>query len=284
MQGLLTSTVWMDPWIMGKLNDTILLERGIINPLGPSKPGILNRFTVVLSNENIKQWMIHVHFRDHFPNSQIKTYGIEMLQTKVLSPAPQLYVYEVEPTEVVYLNQEKDPCKDQAENIKNDIWSCLESHFASKLNCSLPWQSAKNDRKLPVCSHPHEFMQYMETHEGILDFETDDITQTANCMPSCRRVEYSVKLFNKLPGLDPEVYQYLGVDNQFKNALQLDFFFGKDRFSKREQYYAYDMQNLVADFGGYLGLLLGYSLLALYDSMAHLLTKLSNMWKKNKSA
>ena len=178
MKRLLTPTVWMDLKLMGKRKDTILLERGIINPLGPSKPGILNRFTLVLSNENIKTWMIHVHFRDHFPNSQIKTYGIEILQVK---PAPKLYMYEVEPTEVVYLNQEGDPCNEQ-ENVKKDTWSCLESHFASKMNCSLPWQSDKNDRKLSVCSHPHEFMQYMETHEGILDFETDDITQTANSL------------------------------------------------------------------------------------------------------
>ena len=280
MQGLLTPTVWMDAKLMGKRNDTVLIERGIINPLGPSKPGILNRFTLVLSNENIKHWMIHVHFPGHFPNSQIKTYGIEILQVKALSASPQRYIYELEPTEVVYLNQERDPCSEQ-ENVKKDIWSCLESHFASKMNCSLPWQSDKNDRKLPVCSSPHEFMQYMETHEGILDFETDDITQTAKCIPSCKRVEYSVKLFNDIPGLDQEVYKYLGVDNQFKNALQLDFFFGKDRFNKREQYYAYDKQNLVADFGGYLGLLLGYSLLTLYDSMVDLLTKVSNLWKKN---
>ena len=268
---------------MGKKNDTILLERGIINPLGPSKPGLFNRLTIVLSNKNIRRWMIHVHYRDHFTSSQIKTYGNEILQVKVLSPASQLYVYEVKPTEVVYLNQEQDPC-DEQENVKKDIWSCLESHFASNMNCSLPWQSDRNERKLPVCSNPHEFMQYIESHEELLDFETDNITQTANCIPSCKRVEYSVKQFSNLPGLDPEVYQYLGVDNQFQNALQLDFFFGKDRFSRREQYYAYDKQNLVADFGGYLGLLLGYSLLTLYDSMADILTKVSNLWKKNKSA
>ena len=190
-------------------------------------------------------------------------------------------MYEVEPTEVLYLNQEKEPCNEQ-ENVKKDIWSCLESHFASKMNCSLPWQSDKNERKLPMCSHPHDFMQYMESHGDLLDFETNDITQTANCIPSCKRVEYSVKMFNKLPGLDPEVYQYLGVDNQLKNALQLDFFFGKDRFSKREQYYAYDKQNLVADFGGYLGLLLGYSFLTAYDSIVNLLEKILNLRKNDK--
>ena len=271
----------MDAKIMGKLNDTILLERGIINPLGPSKPGILNRFLIVLSNKNIKAWTIYFHYRGHFTNSQLKIYGIEILQVKVLSPASQLYVYEVEPTEVVYLNQEKDPC-DEHKNVKKDIWSCLESHLASNMNCSLPWQSDKGEGKLPVCSNPYEFMQYMESHEDLLDFETDDITQTANCIPSCKRVEYSVKLFNHLPGLDPEVYKYLGVDNRIENALQFYFFFGKDRFNKREQYYAYDEQNLVADFGGYLGLLLGYSLLTAYDSIVTLLKNILDWWKKNK--
>ena len=37
------------------------------------------------------------------------------------------------------------------------------------------------------------------------------------------------------------------------------------RYFVNEQYYTYDSKSLVADFGGYLGLLLGSSLLTFYD-------------------
>ena len=47
--------------------------------------------------------------------------------------------------------------------------------------------------------------------------------------------------------------------------LQVQFFFSSNTFQKTSQYLAYDIQNLIAEFGGYLGLLLGYSLLDFYD-------------------
>ena len=37
----------------------------------------------------------------------------------------------------------------------------------------------------------------------------------------------------------------------------------------KEEYYTYDISNLIADFGGFLGLLLGYSILGLYDTTVH---------------
>jgi hypothetical protein len=37
-----------------------------------------------------------------------------------------------------------------------------------------------------------------------------------------------------------------------------------------EEHYVYDGNNLVADVGGYLGLLLGASVMSLYDALVHL--------------
>ena len=42
----------------------------------------------------------------------------------------------------------------------------------------------------------------------------------------------------------------------------------------REHVYAYDFWNLISDFGGYLGLLLGYSLLAFYDTSVVMVRKI----------
>ena len=45
-------------------------------------------------------------------------------------------------------------------------------------------------------------------------------------------------------------------------------------YSIAPQFYIYDTPNLIADFGGYLGLLLGYSLLGFYDTLMDLCEKL----------
>ena len=45
-------------------------------------------------------------------------------------------------------------------------------------------------------------------------------------------------------------------------VLKITLFF---RYTEYEQYLTYDYRSFVADFGGYLGLLLGSSLLTFYD-------------------
>ena len=44
-------------------------------------------------------------------------------------------------------------------------------------------------------------------------------------------------------------------------------FFAKDKYPMKKQFYIYTKSNLVADFGGYLGLLLGYSVLGFFNSL-----------------
>ena len=283
MHGLLTPSVWADNRVLQKQGDTILLERGIINPLGPSKPGVLNRLTLVLSTLNIEAWGIYIHYRNHFTSSQLKTYGSEILQVSIRNEDSFRSSYEVEPSEVVFLDQENSPCVNPEDNVNVNIWPCLEDYFASNINCTLPWLSEKSGSKLPVCTNHLGYRQYIGSFTDIIGFETDNFTQTAKCIPSCKRAEYSVKLFTESPGLEPKVYNYLGVDNGFQNAWQVEFFFGKDRFTKREQYYTYDYQNLWADFGGYLGLLLGYSLLGFYDTLTEYLQIVFNKCNKRKA-
>lgn len=42
-------------------------------------------------------------------------------------------------------------------------------------------------------------------------------------------------------------------------------FYPNTNFKVREQYYTYDWIDLFSDFGGYMGLLLGASMLSFYD-------------------
>ena len=48
----------------------------------------------------------------------------------------------------------------------------------------------------------------------------------------------------------------------------------------KDEYYTYDISNLIADFGGFLGLLLGYSILGLYDTTIQILKRLRVKWMK----
>ena len=57
-------------------------------------------------------------------------------------------------------------------------------------------------------------------------------------------------------------------------------YFGKDEFPVKEQFFIYGTANLIADFGGYLGLLLGYSLFGCYDTLVDLMEYMVKFGKR----
>ena len=109
---------------------------------------------------------------------------------------------------------------------------------------------------------PAEYDLYWAYSLASLEHNTDYIENVAKCMPGCKRVEYTAKLFNTAP------------EPALTDQWELSIFFAKDKFPVKEQFYIYDTPNLIADFGGYLGLLLGYSLLGFYDTLMDLCEKL----------
>ena len=69
-----------------------------------------------------------------------------------------------------------------------------------------------------------------------------------------------------LSGMWPQ----LGID------LMFVAYFSKAEFVMEDEVLLYDYNNLVADIGGFLGLLLGVSCLAVYDMMAKLFRSIFN--------
>ena len=76
---------------------------------------------------------------------------------------------------------------------------------------------------------------------------------------SCQRYEYStIKLGEtEIPNSDQDSSMTILVQLYLPSAM----------YDERKQYLIYDITNFTADFGGYLGLLLGSSLLSLYDTV-----------------
>ena len=50
-----------------------------------------------------------------------------------------------------------------------------------------------------------------------------------------------------------------------RDRMALEWEFMNSDYIVRHEYLTYDMNSLIADVGGYLGLLLGYSLLSIYE-------------------
>ena len=246
-----------------------LMECARYNPLGPSKPGILSGMEIKLSTKGILTWNINVHYLDHFTHGILMTFGTVFIEPDILRMAGFASFYEITPTEFEYLDTEEDPCiKQDEKDRKVNLWKCLEqNHIASKLNCTLPWLS---DDKKSLCMKPEEYNSYHTLYYEVMDFDTDKVNKIGKCTPKCLRDEYSIRHFQT-------------YETGTQDSWTLTLFFAKDRFHLRQQYYTYDFQQFLADFGGYLGLLLGTSIMGFYDTLMELLQKLiGNSKKKSK--
>ena len=215
---------------------------------------VLSQLTIRLSTKNILDWIIYLHDPHHFTMSQVMLYGKEMINVQSSVVSGTVSQYQVEPIGVNHINQEDEPCISDEDKV-TDLWDCITDHMYSKMNCTLPWASKAVDKDIQLCSSPEEYdLYYAEIKRGRYR-DSQYIEKVAKCTPGCKRVEYSAKLGRNAQDQAP-------IDE-----WKLRIYYAKDKFPSREQFYIYSTANLIADFGGYLGLLLGYSLLGFYDSM-----------------
>jgi hypothetical protein len=95
--------------------------------------------------------------------------------------------------------------------------------------------------------------KHMTTHASLEATGEQQVFNMTGCMPSCYRKEFKSKIL-----VDDEI-------PSDKDEIRLYLWYGSTKFERKTQYLTYDLSNFVADFGGYLGLLLGHSLLSFYD-------------------
>ena len=225
------------------------------------------QLNIELSTRHIQFVRLDVHYLNHHTNGQLAIYGNELL---TLIPPDETGIdvtYDVTPTEINFLYQDDERCiteeeQEKHENGQVDMHKCLEEYMDSKMDCTLPWlaENGALDHG-SMCQYPEEYDTYVKLYSEVMNFDSGSISSVANCTPSCKRTGYSMK----------HVMTYEKKwENKWQNSTTIHFYFGKDRFTVKRQYYTYDFQNFLADFGGYLGLLLGYSILGFYDTLVKL--------------
>ena len=219
-----------------------------------------------MSKVNITEWTVFIHDHENLvAQSLSRIYGNDILSLDVHRLPGNSYQYEISPTETTYISQEDKPCISATEMDEERVYHCLESYKYSLLNCTLPWRYKKSDGLLPLCSHPREYDIY--TSLASFDREFKDpytIENVAKCRPTCTRYAYTTKLFQ----------QEKHDDLEHENSFLLRFYYNQWEVPIREHVYAYDWLNLVADFGGWLGILLGYSILGFYDTFEFIVVNL----------
>ena len=139
------------------------------------------------------------------------------------------------------------------EDNSNKQAECLNEYYALKLNCTLPWIASKRPQNRAKCQGRKKFTEFRNLSMSIGNSRDIGELEKKGClMPNCKQrtwqIQYGQK--NKPHG-------------QNNTELQLSF----PHSSKvliRNEINLYTVSSFFADFGGYMGLLLGESLISYF--------------------
>ena len=167
--------------------------------------------------------------------------------------------YEIKKKDVTYLNDKKTPC--QPEPRTEEINTCIQHHIEKKMACQLPWHNESTI--YPRCTRPEQYDKFISLYNDITGKQEAQIAEITGCLPSCQREEFEMKLINRM--IEPLV--------DGKRQISGYFYYPTRRYKEKYHFYAYTIGDFLADMGGYVGLLLGYSALTCYDSFIYLCKK-----------
>lgn len=202
---------------------------------------------------------ILVHDKGH-QISSMYTFGNDYAFTTFPDNASLVNLFEIQMEDVTYLKDKRTPC--QSEPRTEDMNTCIQHYLERTMKCQLPWHNEST--VLPRCTKPEQYDEFIKSYNKITRMKEASIAEITSCLPSCERREFQMKLITSktIPLTDGQRH------------ITGYFYYPNGRYTEKHHYYTYKTGDLFADIGGYLGLLLGYSILSCYDAFRYLCKKM----------
>ncbi len=98
--------------------------------------------------------------------------------------------------------------------------------------------------------------RFVSFSERVSKMGEGELASASGCVPACERAEY---------GATSMWSSVIDIPGWPKNATALQFYYTGSGYVERQEYLVYNYSSLFADFGSYLGMLMGAWLLSLYE-------------------
>ncbi len=148
---------------------------------------------------------------------------------------------------------------------------CLDDYIESQLNCSLPWRREMNETdNVGLCDQPWQLELYLNLSKELMVQGENKLASTTGCETSCVRDNFVSSMVSSSESRATD-------SSVTKSTLELRWEYDQADFPVKKQYLTYDGNDFIADFGGYLGLLLGHSLLTFYDGIVACIERASKL-------
>ena len=143
---------------------------------------------------------------------------------------------------------------------EDSVGKCIVKRVEEKHNCTTYQLFANKNRD--ICERIPDVKSRIMLKK-LSSLSTGDIYDLYGCLPHCEHDEIHVKRIGS------PFYEYKGSNPRFTLELQ----FEDGSYHTTEEYIIYDTDSFIADIGGYLGLLLGHSILSIYSTLVGMLDK-----------
>ena len=135
------------------------------------------------------------------------------------------------------------------EDNQNHFMHCVENYYSKRLGCLLPWsiRESQNDRAGNVCKGKDKFREYQNISMNIQSpEETKELIKEGCFIPNCLQRSWEMKK-----------EKYTGYKTGFTFQM-----YENPKVLLRREVKLYTLLNFFGEVGGYLGLLLGESLVS----------------------
>ena len=153
------------------------------------------------------------------------------------------------------------------DGVGEPVGRCLVRKLEETFNCTTHQLTANKSKEF--CQG--QIGEFNVAKEDYYKTSGVDLVNKTGCLPSCNRYETSLED-------TPDIRTWPAPDYR---TITLVFTYEDGSYNLHEEYIVYDTSNFIADVGGYLGLLMGHSLLSIYYLSTDWMSKVK-IWRYEK--
>jgi hypothetical protein len=142
-------------------------------------------------------------------------------------------------------------------------------YLLDELQCKFLWQTFNTG--LPTCTKSSQYEKLLNMMRDLEVMGSMGLYEKTGCLPSCHRSEFDTKMImtktmaSTAPPLNP-------------SSVDFTLYYIGTHYKKKVQYLMFTVEDMFASIGGFMGLLLGHSVMSLYDIVKIMYQKMSSYW------
>ena len=204
------------------------------------------------------------------PN-MVKAFGSQSIEFEFLFQSDVRL--RIAKSHVKALDQPSQPCTKDTKN--PDTTACIARFIEDNVGCGIRLLGNDNGNgKKPTCSSGSQLRNLSKIFEALKHADDKFIYEQTGCLASCEKYEYQGFEYHR-----SDVLWQRCQGDPCNLALRPEI---NDRsYDEKRQYVVYDFNSFIADVGGFIGLLLGFSTLSLFKELEKLLRskRIGSIWK-----